>query len=538
MNFISKITNCWKSASRADFLFWSVIVLALVPWAYFRAQQATHSDTLWLCEVLRRFFEGIPLVEGGYETNPPLSMLVYSIPVLAKQWLGIPLHYAIFAQTITLITLSSLATYKIMVAWKTLEKQTVQIITAGYILAMTVGVSIYHGERDHLVALGLIPFVLAQITLTFNLPRAQGWIKPVFAAGAVLILLKPHHGLIPTLLLAHRAIRQRRLSVVFDADFICLTLAVLGYAALIFTVFPDYAFIIFPDVVKLYLPIGSMEYAYPALRWIAALCFALLLGATFLKMKREETLILMFLVIGAAISLIPYAVQKMGFYYHLIPVLAFLFMAFALIVSAMLRSEVKSPAIRGLLVIILMTAMSYVFAPLNTKYPDHKAFTLTELAKLVTNCPDPKDCKFFMLNREMGIMHETAYYTNTVMASRFASPWFIKAVLDTGKNKEKGIKGPLNDEEYNHYFTRFAKMTAEDLDRFKPQHLIIWDWKLIGPEEGFVAFLSTNKDFAKAMRAYQKKGPFHINYINYYTGLEKTKDEVLDYTVYERKPGK
>jgi|GEM_PF-6136146 len=143
-----------------------------------------------------------------------------------------------------------------------------------------------------------------------------------------------------------------------------------------------------------------------------------------------------------------------------------------------------------------------------------------------------------MLNREMGIMHETAYYTGTVMASRFASPWFIKSVLDTEKNKEKGVDGPLTPTEYNHYLNRYAQMTAEDLNNFKPQHLIIWDWKLIGPEEGFVAFLSQNKEFAKAMRAYQKKGPFHINYINYYTGLEKTKDEVLDYTVYERKPGK
>lgn len=538
MNFIAKITNCWKSASRADFLFWSAILLALVPWVYFRSQQATHSDTLWLCEVLRRFFEGIPLSEGGYETNPPLSMLVYSLPVLAKQWLGIPLHYALFTQTITMITLSSLAAYKIMAAWNALEKQTVQIITAGYVLAMTVGVSIYHGERDHLVALGLIPFTLAQITMTFNLPRARGWIKPVFAAGAVLILLKPHHGLIPTLLLAHRAIRQRRLSVVFDADFICLTLAVLGYAALIFTVFPDYAFIIFPDVVKLYLPIGSMEYVRNTVLGIIALCIGLAFGAGTLNIPQQERLMILWASTGAALSLIPYAVQQMGLYYHIIPAQSFLFMGCALILAGLLRAEVKSIHIRTLLILMAMVTSSYIFAPLNTKYPDHKAFAQTELAKLVTNCPNPKDCKFFMLNREMGIMHETAYYTNTVMASRFASPWFIKAVLDTGKNKKKGIKGPLNDEEYNHYFTRFAKMTAEDLDRFKPQHLIIWDWKLIGPEEGFVAFLSANEDFAKAMRAYQKKGPFHINYIDYYTGLERAKDEVLDYTVYERKPGK
>lgn len=538
MNFISKITDRWKSASKADFLFWSVLIVALVPWIYFRSQQTTHSDMLWLCEVLRRFLDGIPLSEGGYESNPPLSMLVYILPVLAKSWLGFPLHYAIFIQTTLLIALSSIAVYKIMAAWNVLEKQTVQVIAAGYILAMTVGASLYHGERDHLVALGLVPFILAQITLTFKLPRARGCMAPVFAVGAVLILLKPHHGLIPTLLLAHRAVRQHRLSVVFDTDFVSLAIAVLAYAALIFTVFPDYAFIIFPDVFRLYLPVGSMEYVFPTLRWVTALCFGLLIGITLLKLPRQETLMMTFLTVCSALSLIPYVVQKMGFYYHLLPVLAFLFMALSVIVLGLLRKEIKLHSLQSLLVITLMTTMSYIYAPLNIKYPNHHFFAQTPIAKLVTNCPNLQDCKFFMINREMGILHETAYYTGTTVASRFPSPWYVKLILDTEKNKTNGIDGPLTDAEYDHYFNRYAEMTAEDLVNLKPQHLIIWDWRIIGPEKGFVAFLSSNKKFAEAMRPYQEKGPFHINYINYYTGLKGAKDEILDYTVYERKPGK
>lgn len=493
---------------------------------------------LWLCEVLRRFLDGEQLSEVGYESNPPLSMLAYLLPVLAKSWLGFPLHYAIFVQTTLFIAFSATAVYKIIAAWNVLEKQTTQIITAGYLLAITVGASLYHGERDHLVGLGLIPFILAQITLTFNLPQARAWMKPVFALGAILILLKPHHGLIPTLLLVHRAVRQRRLSVPFDADFISLTVAVLSYAALIFTIFPDYAFTIFPDVFRLYLPVGSINFVAPTLRWVTALCFGLLIGITLLKLPRQETLLMTFFVLCAALSMIPYAVQKMGFYYHILPALAFLFMPISVIVLALLRKEIKSNAARGLLAVGLMITMSYIYAPLNIKYPNHHFFEKTPIAKLVTNCPDPNDCKFFMLNREMGILHETAYYTGTTVASRFPSPWYVKLILDTERNRAEGTDGPLTNEEYDHYFNRYAEMTTEDMIRFKPHYLIIWDWRIIGPEEGFVAFLSRNKKFAEEMQAYQEKGPFHINYINYYTGLKQTKDEVLDYTVYERKPGK
>lgn len=515
--------------------FWMLVILALTPWLFFRAQQATHSDILWLCEALQRILNGQTMADAAYEGNPPLSMLVYILPVLAKDLLHIPLHYAVFVQTLILSALSTLAVYKIVSAWKVLQPDAVRLMTAGYLFGITIMTSIYFGERDHLVALGLAPFVLLQVTMTVRLPRAKSWSIPVLVGGAAMILLKPHHGLIPTILLFHRMILQRRLSVVLDADFISLTIAVLAYLATIFLSFPDYAFIIFPDALRLYLPIGGLDKILETLCWTTALIAALILILPRLKMPRQETLLILFFLICALLSLIPYTVQKMGLHYHMLPVFAFLCPAMAMMGLGLIKREIAKPGWQAALSLFLMITACYLYSPLNIRYPDHRRFAETPLAKIVSQCPGEKTCSFFIFNREMGLVHETAYYTGAQYVSRFASLWFLPVLISTQKAMDRGESSPLSKEEFQLYFDRFVTMMAEDISDKKPDHVIIWDWKAAGPGVEFVPYFSRNPQFAAAMEAYKETGAFQLKYSDYYTGLVKADSEPLDYTVYERR---
>src|SRR5690606_32184496 len=119
----------------------------------------------------------------------------------------------------------------------------------------TVLSSVYFGERDQILGIALFPFVMIQLGLTFSWPRprpAVFWSVVIF--GAVLILLKPHFGLLPTILLLHRAILQRRLALWKDPDFIALVTATSCYILFLLVFFSDYLTIILPDVLRLYLP--------------------------------------------------------------------------------------------------------------------------------------------------------------------------------------------------------------------------------------------------------------------------------------------
>lgn len=513
-------------------IFWAFLLIALLPWLYLRSQQATQSDMLWLTEALQRVLAGGKMSEVAYETNPPLSLVIYILPVLAKSFLPIPLHYAAFAQTLILTIFSTFAVHKIITAWKVFQAAEINIMTAAYLLAVTVMVSIYYGERDHLLALGLVPFVLLQVSLTFKLPRPKGWTMPVLAVGAIVILLKPHHGLLPTIMLAHRAITQRRLSVVFDADFLSLALAVLSYLALIFLVFPDYAFVVFPDVVNLYLKIGKLDYVFAGLAFFIVPSIVLFTLPPFLKMPQRENYMVIFLTACALIATIPFVVQKIGFFYHLAPAMAFMAMPIALTLFYALNLEIKKPPLCSLTTLVCLLWITAISAPKDIPYPDHRFFAETPFARLIGTCPNPP-CSYFMFNSEMGIMHETSYYTGIPHVSRFPSLWFLPAMIQTQKNLDAGESGPLTAEELDIYYNRFATMLAEDLDRAQPFHVVIWDWEDSGPGMGFIEYFERNPAFRDAMKPYKKTGDLTLNYSDFYMATMKKQSDQF-YTLYER----
>ncbi len=514
-------------------IFWAFFMMALLPWFYFRSQQATHSDILWLCEALQRILAGGKMSEVAFEVNPPLSMLVYILPVLAKSFLSTPLHYAVFAQTMILTVLSGIAVHRILSAWKFFQSDDINIIIAGYLLGVTILTSIYFGERDHLLALGLVPFILIQVSLTYNLPRPKGWTIPILVMGAALILLKPHHGLIPTIILAHRALSQRRLSVVFDADFLSLAIAVLSYMALIFFVFPDFIFVMLPDILDLYLAIGDIENVLFAVMWITVLSAGIFLLLGILKIPKQQKFLMLFLTACALISVIPYAVQKMGFFNHLSPSIAFLYAVVPWLLFFMLKKEIGNARICSLASLACAIGITYILFPLNNDYPNHLAFQQKPLAQFIQTCPQKHDCSFFMLNSDMGVIHETAYYTNTHHASRFPSLWFLNPLISTYKNINKREPGPLSTEKYNLYFSRYAGMVAEDLNKEKPTHLIIWDGENLGLNKGLIEYLSQDTAFKVAMRPYKKTGALQLSYRNYYKA-PNIKEAPLNYILYER----
>lgn len=524
-----------KSFLTVDVLFWAVLVAAFLPWLYIRSQQATNSDILWLCEVMQRLLDGHKLSEAAYETNPPLSILIYILPVLAKSFLHIPLHYAVFFQTAAMSVLSVLASYKIMRAWTFLSANDVRVITAGFAFGATIVSSIYVGERDHLIILGLMPFVLAQLTLTFNWPRAKGWIKPVFIAGAILILLKPHHGLLPTLLLAHRMVAQRRLSVIFDFDFMSLAVATLSYISLIVLFFPDYIESILPDVIRLYLPIGDWSSVRKAAIIITLFSQALLTLAFLIKMPAKQILLTAFFVFSTLFSLIPYLVQKMGFYYHLIPALSFATAGIGLVLFYWIKKQAGHQTLALFMAIIMLAGITYTFAPLNIGYTRHQDYAAFPLSKILLDCKaQNKDCSFFMFNKEMGIIHETSYYTGVPHDSRFASLWFLGELIREQIKIEQGKPAHLQKEETDAYFKKFAGMIAEDLNRGKPDLVYIWQWdEMEFHPDGFIPYFSADEKFAAAWKPYKRDGILELNYADYYKDTQ-VQDKVIVYDVYRR----
>jgi hypothetical protein len=304
-------------------VFWVLFAILILPWGWIQAQQAVHSDLLWLTEAFTRLMEGYKVSEFVYETNPPMNIFTYAIPVLLAKLTGIPVHYLLFVYTSGLIFLSATAISAILKRWPFLQQRDVLIAVAFMIIVNTLITGTQFGERDQYTGLALVPFTLMQLAITYRLPYPKALKWPVFLAGAVFILLKPHHGLIPTMLLVHRMIVQKRWLIIKDADFISLAVMTLLYIGMTCFFFQDFITVILPDVVELYFGMQDMR---------STTTFALVIIYTIMVIgffpfmiridQRHRSLILFFLSC-AILSIIPFYVQGMSFKYHLFPAYTF-----------------------------------------------------------------------------------------------------------------------------------------------------------------------------------------------------------------------
>ncbi|HTK85840.1 MAG TPA: hypothetical protein VL625_12225, partial [Patescibacteria group bacterium] len=404
-------------------LFWTLFSVPIIVWSCQMAGISLSSDTIWLTESMRRILGGGRLGTDVYELNPPLDMFTYTLPWFAAQTLHLPFHYAVFAWTLSLTVISAAIVHAILRGWTFLERSDASGVTATLIVANTIICSTSFGERDQYVGLALIPFTLLQAALTFNLPRPRRMTWPVFAIGSLFILLKPDHGLVPAIMLAFRAVRQKRLPL-RDPDFVCLAVSTTAYIAATWLLFPAFPHDILPDVMKLYVPLRAPHILRKTLGWLAA-TLVLLLVTGWTNMPRERKVMTLMLEAAALLSLIPYFVQGRGFYYHLFPLFSFAACALGLLLPWLMRRDMQAKHTLFASIAIL-TGFAWIFVPPVKGYPLHAEYKNLSVPSLVNSvCGEKPDCTFFMFSNNMGIVHETAYYTGHEHASRFASFWFV-----------------------------------------------------------------------------------------------------------------
>ena len=135
------------------------------------------SDLAILTSFAQRMLEGHKFSEMYYETNPPLSIIIY-VPVLWIQSLsGLEIYHAHFFYTLVLLGISLVLSASLLWRLDFLDVGSKHALLMGYALTQVIVPSLDFGDRDHLVLLGLFPFVLGQLVLlnTINVPRALLW---------------------------------------------------------------------------------------------------------------------------------------------------------------------------------------------------------------------------------------------------------------------------------------------------------------------------------------------------------------------------
>jgi hypothetical protein len=347
-------------------------------------------------------------------------------------------------------------------------------------------------------------------------------------------MLKPHHGLLPTLLLCHRMIKHKKFwTIVKDPDFISLATATVTYLLVCFLFFGDYIQDILPDVIDLYI-VGSEEMAVSATLYYGFAILVFMLVMLCVPIEKPKQRIVFWFYFSALISLIPYAIQMKGYHYHLMPTLVFFFVGLFTMLNFWLEKFVSQH--KRLFILTLFAVMlAYMMTPLRPEYPDHKTYNTFQITKMIDAC---RSCSsFFIFNDSIAITHPTSLYTRMPHASRFPAFWFLPYLMSQEGLMMRGKKTDLDPEVLKSYIEKYRQMVAEDLLRYKPELLFIGRFQIITDNTdtfNFIEYFSENEDFRKEWQNYKKLKEIDINQRVYFKGTYLDKDNIIRYDVYHR----
>ena len=518
-------------------VLWIISVIFLLPWLYIQSQTSINSDVAWLSVCAQRILEGQTLSQGCYDTNPPLSILLYTPFVLLNGIFSIELHDTLFWGTFFLVLLFTVFTYKILKYIPPFDSTERFIITLSFLCALTIIPTLSFAQREHFIAMTLLPFILVQLCITYHY-RIPYFLKySVIIASALVLLIKPHFGLVPAFLFIHRMMTQKRFfSVIKYPDFIILSVFCIAYLCAVFFFFSDFVEIILPDILRLYLPYNNVLLTLSYLKLYGFWTYLCLCLSFFIPALEKQRFIFP-IAFCATLCLSVFAIQMKGFSNHLLPFYAlffplgfYLFYHFLISKTGTKRAYIL-PLCSVLLVFMIFTA-SYIFSPLKPDYTTHKMYQSNKITEYI-NAHCRKPCSYFMTYENMDIMNQLAFYSDDLHASRFPSFWFQPAI--DGLVPFSEIDGRETREDIKHRFTDYI---AEDIKHMSPSLLFILhkgknDNVDTAPDE-FIEYFSISPKFRDILSEYKKIDRLIVDRSYFYQDTKYDYTHLLTWDVYKK----
>lgn len=526
-----------NAPGRTESTVYALFVLGLLlPWLWIQSGLSINVDIAFLTQSAVYLLSGERMTDAYYDTNPPLSILVYIVPAAIAKYGSVPLIYATLWYNIFLVAISTVLLHAALKPFGTLSPSQKSVLLGAYVLTNTVAANLYLGEKDQYILLALFPFTLLQLAMTRKLPVARWAQILTISLAAIFLMVKPHFYIVPALMIAHRLWVQKRPAALFDPDILALAAAIIVYAALLLFWLDDFTAVILPDILTLY---ASMKEPWITEVFMLAMAAAGIIALPAALLVKTPNKFVLFLLLLGWLCMIPFVVQGKGFYYHMIPAVVFFCCAATLLlndlIAGLLAKGLKGCTAQrtGLYASTLALALALyaIFLP-DGKSPalTHAQYREMPFTKLVVGaCENRPDCTFFFFNDMTEIIHQTAVYTEIRHASRFSSFWFLPVLTDP----ENKTLSPAKKEELT---KKYGTMVAADLERFKPQILIIGRFELEGPDKvfDFKSFFSNgSQEFERAFAHYALDRTITLNQQTYFPGT-LVSDREITYDIFRR----
>ncbi len=245
-----------KKCIPAPFYALGLIALCLSPWLILQYNLRIPADAAFLFSGANMMLEGKSMSEYYFDNNPPMSFMIYIPAALLHSVMGLAKHDALQIYTLMIIGTSSIFCAALLARWQSLKFIDSLSILCAYTAVLCIFPYKEFGQKDHLLAIALLPFALAQLTIMHKADADKKLPALIMLCCTPFIFLKPHYLILPCTLIVYRACTTSLRDTIKAIHIWILTLTGVLYLILIQIITPDFITVILPNSLELYVETG------------------------------------------------------------------------------------------------------------------------------------------------------------------------------------------------------------------------------------------------------------------------------------------
>ena len=251
---------------------------------YLNTHTYINWDVSWLLETTKRLLAGGTYAQHFLETNPPLILFLYTIPVVLSGYIGsLTSNFLIFIYAICLLSL--ILSYRILQPLMQADRLGLMLFCSALVCCELIVPCYEFGQREHLTFLFIIPYVLLLASINTSLYPLYLRYTAGLLAG-IGFAIKPHF-LIPLIFIwCWELFKKRDLRGCISIENGCIVVVMSMYLLATLIITPDYFSFILPIVFKFYLTFNEPLFNLMTYPWSNLFYIVMLLGLWHLNQQQ------------------------------------------------------------------------------------------------------------------------------------------------------------------------------------------------------------------------------------------------------------
>ena len=462
---------------------WMLLTLAAAGMATLLALlPAVGHGQLWCLYVAQRILHGTKLYGPELlESNPPLIMVLLLAPAALSQFLHLPITALFKLGVLSLEAASAIVSLRILRRIQpSLTPSKLWELAFFFLVIYAVVPARDFGQRDHLLAILCLPYVLAAALDAEShhphQPLSRTLALLIGIAAGLGICLKPHHILIPIAIEAALLIKRRSVRTLLRPEPLAIAATCLAYLAAIHLFTPNYITQVVPLLRDVYWAIGHLTLPQLLLEAIqlhilAAITLTLYFFNNQNNPLRPATLNL---ILAGVASTIAYYLQGTGWYYQQLPAISFFATALGLQLLQFATRPMPSwtPKAAAGLSILALTLTAY-FSGYTLKHP-------TTFPAGLSNIPDPTFFSDLPPNTPVAILTTVVddsvppiFTHHLLWAQRTNNLWVLPAILRNETPNGQPPQHKIPPTRLDELDRQQHLWMVEDLNRWSPALILV-----------------------------------------------------------------